>query len=205
MQQEIGRFLSDLLTNPISALVVGFILGALAVSGKFSVLGAKLLLSAAWSVSSFGILNADLKDLRLTGSSVLGLAILCLLLSYWIGSNKPAATQSAKHRIDEQTLAELSNFLAQSDELLARVLTAGPEEHAAWEAARIADLKTWYQHAHDTLEKKLSKTDAILFGRLDTSRPTILYRPFYSREHNDKKNEIANYHNNLRAIIERHS
>jgi len=64
MQQEIGRFLTDLLTNPISALVVGFILGALAVSGKFSVLGAKLLLLAAWLVSSFGIFNADLKALR---------------------------------------------------------------------------------------------------------------------------------------------
>jgi hypothetical protein len=80
-----------------------------------------------------------------------------------------------------------------------------PKEHAALEAAWIADLRTWYQHAHDTIEQKLSETDATLFGRLGTSRPTMLYRPFYSQKHNDKKNEIDSYQNNLRAIIEHHS
>lgn len=80
---------SAIVTNPLSGLVLGFVLGALAMSGKFSVVAADVLLGFAVAVGAVGIYNAKLADWRLTASAILGLAITCLLLSYWIEPAKP--------------------------------------------------------------------------------------------------------------------
>jgi hypothetical protein len=77
--------LSDFLRNPLVALFVGLVFGALAISGKFSVLGANILLFCAFGIGSFGVLNAGVRDYRLVVAAVLGIATGCLLLSYWIG------------------------------------------------------------------------------------------------------------------------
>jgi hypothetical protein len=48
-------------------------------------------------IAALGIVNTSFKDLRLTAASIFGLAILCLLLSYWIGptpAHETAETQA---------------------------------------------------------------------------------------------------------------
>jgi hypothetical protein len=82
--------LGNILSNPLAGLFLGLILGALAVSGKFSLVAADILLVLAGVVGSFGIYNARLSDWRLTTSGSLTLIVLCLLVSWWIEPNKPA-------------------------------------------------------------------------------------------------------------------
>jgi hypothetical protein len=88
VRMEFVAFFVGLATNPIFGLFVGFILGAVAMSGKVSGAGANWLLLFAFLVAAFGIVNANLKDLRSIGASILALVILCLLLSYWISPNR---------------------------------------------------------------------------------------------------------------------
>lgn len=101
-------FINALFTSPWTGLVLGFVLGALAVSGKFSIAAAEVLLIFAALVGSFGIYGAKLTDWRLTVSAMLGLVIACLLLSWWISPAQPSSqtasvsttttSQSAKQR-----------------------------------------------------------------------------------------------------------
>jgi hypothetical protein len=113
--------------------------------------------------------------------------------------------QLGRRSIDAHTLDALSQLLAQSDELFDRAGEVNMDQYVAWETAWLADIDKWFQNAYDTIEKRLSKADAILFARLDLTQQTLMYRPYYSEAHNNAKCALANYQNNLKAIIERYS
>lgn len=79
----------NLLYNPVAGIFLACILGALAVSGKFSLAAANVLLFAAFLIGTFGTVNAGLRDYRLMGAGILGIATICVLLSYWMSPTKP--------------------------------------------------------------------------------------------------------------------
>jgi hypothetical protein len=84
------------LTNPVLGIVLGLLLGALAVSGRFSLIAADILLAGAVLVAAIGIVNANLPDRRLTASAILAIVAVGLFLSYWIEptNQKALATSS---------------------------------------------------------------------------------------------------------------
>jgi hypothetical protein len=74
------------------------------------------------------------------------------------------------NHIDAHTLADLTNILAESDELFNRLKPEGFDQYPAWEARWIADTDAWYQRTYTLLETKLSKADAyIIFSAYSSS------------------------------------
>ena len=72
--------IQHLLESPYTALCVAIILGAVALSGKFTVIATQILLVAAWAVALVGLRGQPLPILIGTGALVGGGLIL---LAYW--------------------------------------------------------------------------------------------------------------------------
>lgn len=83
-----------ILIHPLTALVVCIVLGAIAVSGKFSQHAANVFLFIAAVVGGIGIVRSGLKDPRLITMFVCGLIIVVCGVSYWV---KPHAKDSAQN------------------------------------------------------------------------------------------------------------
>jgi hypothetical protein len=92
--------LSGLLESPISALAVCLVLGAIAVSGKFSQHVANILLLMAYGIGAFGIMRSGIKDIRLVGMSLSGLACLAFGISYWL--KPPQASPKVQPKAQEE-------------------------------------------------------------------------------------------------------
>jgi len=87
--------LDGLLGSSVFWGVVALILGALAVSGKFSMRMANALLFCAWLVGTIGIYRSNaVRDLRLILCLSLVLGAILSLLSYFLRPLQTAATQS---------------------------------------------------------------------------------------------------------------
>jgi hypothetical protein len=80
------------LENPLLALAVCLLLGAVAMSGKFSQIAANLCLVGVCTVGAIGILRAAAHQPRVSLGGVLMLVGFCLIISHWI---RPPATNIA--------------------------------------------------------------------------------------------------------------
>lgn len=78
--------------SPVAAILLCLLLGAIAVSGKFSQVAANVLLLAMWIVGSLSIVRMK-SDPRLLSAGVLFLAAFCCFISYWIQPPKSEAAQ----------------------------------------------------------------------------------------------------------------
>jgi len=107
----------EILTHPVTAIFLCLMLGAVAVSGKFSRHAANFLLTAAWAVGVFGIMRAGIRDIRIIGILVCVVTAIGLFTSWWI---RPGATDSsATNSISgtQKQLEEINEFICQKSEL----------------------------------------------------------------------------------------
>lgn len=102
----------EFLAHPLTAIVLCLILGAIAVSGKFSQHAANFLLALAWGIGVFAVMQSGAKDWRLLGAGICALTTVGLLLSWWVRPPKlqphppaQAALQYSTPAIDADDLA----------------------------------------------------------------------------------------------------
>ncbi len=70
--------------SPLLALIVALLFASLAVSGRFSLNAANVLLFVAWGAAVFSITQAGLRDRRLKIAAECGVGVLVLLISFWV-------------------------------------------------------------------------------------------------------------------------
>jgi hypothetical protein len=85
--------ISAILESPIFALVVCLLLGAVAMSGKFSQLGANICLIGVCFVGGLGIFKSAAHQPRLAIGGTLMLIGFCLVISHWIKPEEKPALQ----------------------------------------------------------------------------------------------------------------
>jgi hypothetical protein len=81
--------LLEILMHPLTALIVGLLLGAIAVSGKFSQHAANIMLSVAWIVGVYAAMRSGVKDPRILLIGICFVTILVLVISLWIRPTNP--------------------------------------------------------------------------------------------------------------------
>ncbi len=76
--------LLEILMHPLTAIVLCLLLGAIAVSGKFSQHAANIMLTIAWIVGALAVTRSGLKDPRLIIAGVCAIGLIVCLISWWI-------------------------------------------------------------------------------------------------------------------------
>lgn len=87
----------SILESPLTALVVCLLLGAVAMSGKFSQAAANMLLGGVWIVGSLQIMKLTANQGRLMAGGILMLAGFCFIVSHWV-KPEPKPKSEAKDR-----------------------------------------------------------------------------------------------------------
>ncbi len=85
----------QVLVHPLTSLVLSLVLGAIAVSGKFSRHAANLLLFTAGLVGVFAIMRSGTKDWRLVLAGICAVSAITLSLSWWIKPTPSLVTPSS--------------------------------------------------------------------------------------------------------------
>ena len=189
----------SVLASPVVEVFIALVLGALAVSGKLSLIAAEILLTCAAFVGSFGIVNAGFSD-RGTISAIFGVVILCLSLGYWIQRKEPQPYgKVASRRIDQQTIEALTKLMTQAGALFEAGQRAATSYHiSAWNTK----FDAWFGSAREMIKTKISESEAVLFTE---SPGGMLVGHHRDPRHNQSLNTLLGYQNALRHIIERYS
>jgi hypothetical protein len=122
------ELIMGILIHPLTALVVCIVLGAIAVSGKFSQHAANVFLAIAAVVGGIGIVRSGLKDPRLITMFVCGLIIVVCGVSYWV---KPHAKDAAQNPSPPPVPAAPSNTSPPVKDHPAPAHKTTPAQHAA--------------------------------------------------------------------------
>jgi hypothetical protein len=87
----------QVIESPLFAVCLCLLLGAIAVSGKFSQFAANILLTGLWIVGSLSLMR--IPDKRLMIGGILMLAGFCFIVSHWVrpgGDNSPQSSSSTQ-------------------------------------------------------------------------------------------------------------